>query len=246
MKSEINHETIDNERNDLKMPISEHLNELRDRLLITFIILGVSTVICLLQIRPLTILLQQPASGVKFLQLAPGEYFFVSLKIGLYCGILSSCPFAIYQFLQFILPGLTKKETILLVPSLIGSIILFFTGIIFGYYILAPAALNFFINYGADIIEPLWSFEQYFDFILLLLLSTGLAFQIPILQLILGLLNIISSSQMLSVWRYIIVLSTIVGAVLTPSTDPFTQLIMSGAVLILYFLGIVVLKFFKK
>jgi sec-independent protein translocase protein TatC len=246
MKSEINKKPIEQQDNELKMPISDHLDELRTRLLIILIIFGTSTVICLSQIKPLTMLLQQPAYGVKFLQLAPGEYFFVSMKIGLYCGILSSCPFAIYQLLQFILPGLTKKETTFLIPSLIGSISLFFLGIIFGYGILAPAALNFFVNYGADIIEPLWSFEQYFDFILLLLLSTGIAFQIPILQIILGLLDILSSKQMLSVWKYIIVLSTIIGAILTPSTDPFTQLIMSGAILGLYFMGIVLLRFLNK
>lgn len=246
MTSEINQNTLENQDNDFTMPISGHLDELRGRIILTFIVLGLSTTVCLFQIKSLTIFLQQPADGVKFLQLAPGEYFFVSLKIGLYSGVLLSCPFAIYQLIKFILPGLTKKESLLLIPSLISSIFLFFVGIIFGYYILAPAALNFFINYGSDIIEPLWSFEQYFDFILLLLFSTGLAFQIPILQIVIGLLDILSSDQMLSVWKYIIVLSTILGAILTPSTDPLTQLIMSVAILVLYFLGIIVLKFLKK
>jgi len=246
MKSEFPTKSIEAENNEARMPISEHLDELRTRLIIIFVIFGALTIICFSQIKPLTILLQQPAYGVKFLQLAPGEYFFVSVKVGLYCGILSSCPFAIYEILQFILPGLTKKETKFLVPSLLGSVALFFLGITFGYCVLAPAALNFFINYGAEIIEPLWSFEQYFDFILLLLFSTGLAFQIPILQVILGLLGILSSTQMLSVWKYVIVLSTIIGAILTPSTDPFTQLIMSAAILVLYFLGIGLLKFLNK
>lgn len=246
MTSELNQHNIENQSNDLTMPISGHLDELRGRIFVTFIIFGLSSAICLFQIKSLTIFLQQPANGVKFLQLAPGEYFFVSLKIGLYSGVLLSCPFAIYQLMQFVLPGLTKKEALFFIPSLMGSIFLFFTGIVFGYYILAPAALNFFISYGSDIIEPLWSFEQYFDFILLLLFSTGLAFQIPILQILIGLLEILSSDQMLSAWKYIIVLSTIIGAILTPSTDPFTQLIMSAAILALYFLGIIVLKFLNK
>ncbi len=246
MKSQINHDKISDSMQNFKMPISKHLDELRGRILITLLIFSTSTTICLSQIKSLTILLQQPAAGVKFLQLAPGEYFFVSLKIGLYSGLLLSCPFAIYQLLQFVLPGLTKRETFLVVPSLIGSIVLFFIGIFFGYYILAPAALKFFISYGSDIIEPLWSFEQYFDFILLLLLSTGLAFQIPVLQVTMGLLNILSSNQMLSVWKYAIVISTIVGAILTPSTDPVTQLIMSTAILMLYLLGIMILKLLNK
>nr|YP_009313103.1 Sec-independent protein translocase component TatC [Dermonema virens]SCW21357.1 Sec-independent protein translocase component TatC [Dermonema virens] len=229
-----------------EMSISEHLGELRQRVLVTIILFATSTMASFLILKKLTILLQQPAEGVKFLQLAPGEYFFVSIKIAVYCGILFSLPIAIYQVIKFILPGLTGNEAKVIVPSLIGSVCLFFIGIFFGYKILAPAALTFFINYGSDIIEPIWSFEQYFDFILLLLLSTGLAFQIPILQVFLGLLNIISSQQMLSVWKYVIVVSTILGAILTPSTDPFTQTLMATAILVLYFSGVGVLIILKK
>nr|SCW22994.1 Sec-independent protein translocase component TatC [Nemalion sp. H.1444] len=236
--------SIDN--NDREMSISEHLNELRQRFLTTLILFGISTTSSFLMLKDLTIILQKPAKGVKFLQLAPGEYFFVSVKIAFYCGVLLCLPIAIYHIIMFILPGLTGTEANIIIPSLLGSVCLFFVGIVFGYIILAPAALTFFINYGADIIEPIWSFEQYFDFILLLLLSTGLAFQIPILQIFLGLLNIISSQQMLSAWKYVIVIATILGAVLTPSTDPFTQTLMAVAILALYFTGVSILIILKK
>nr|YP_009312900.1 Sec-independent protein translocase component TatC [Helminthora furcellata]SCW21154.1 Sec-independent protein translocase component TatC [Helminthora furcellata]SCW24014.1 Sec-independent protein translocase component TatC [Helminthora furcellata] len=234
------------DNNEKEMSISEHLNELRQRILVTMLLFGISTLSSFLMLKKLTILLQEPAQGVKFLQLAPGEYFFVSVKIAFYVGILLCLPIAIYQIIMFILPGLTGKEANIVVPSLLGSVGLFFLGIIFGYTILAPAALTFFINYGADIIEPIWSFEQYFDFILLLLLSTGLAFQIPVIQVFLGFLNIISSTQMISAWKYVIVIATILGAILTPSTDPFTQMLMATAILALYFSGISVLVIFKK
>jgi len=233
-------------KDNAEMPISEHLNELRNRLLITLLIFLLCTIFNFVLLKNLTLILQMPAHGVKFLQLSPGEYFFVSIKIALYSSIIMSCPFALYQLVMFILPGLTNREAKIIIPSLIGSVFLFFLGIFFGYSILAPAALNFFISYGSDIIEPLWSFEQYFDFILLLLLSTGLAFQIPILQLGLGLMNLISSQQMLSVWKYVLVFSTVLGAILTPSTDPFTQILMSLAILILYLSGISILAILKK
>jgi sec-independent protein translocase protein TatC len=86
-----------------------------------------------------------------------------------------------------------------------------------------------------------WSFDQYFEFILVLFYSTGLAFQIPIIQILIGLLNIVSAKQMLSAWRYVILMSTILGAVLTPSTDPLTQLLLSLAILLLYFSGLGIL-----
>jgi sec-independent protein translocase protein TatC len=96
------------------------------------------------------------------------------------------------------------------------------------------------------VIEPFWSFDQYFEFVLVLFYSTGLAFQIPILQILLGLLNIISAKQMLAAWRYVILISTIIGAVLTPSTDPLTQLLLSGAILLLYFSGVGILFLIKN
>jgi sec-independent protein translocase protein TatC len=84
----------------------------------------------------------------------------------------------------------------------------------------------------------LWSIERYFEFVLLLLFSTGLAFQIPVIQLLLGLLGIVNSQQMLGGWRYVILGAAVLGAVLTPSTDPVTQSLLAGAVLGLYFGGI--------
>ena len=85
--------------------------------------------------------------------------------------------------------------------------------------------------------EPFWSFEQYFEFILVLLFSTGLAFQLPVIQVVLGALKIFSSRLMFSVWRYVILASTVIGAILTPSVDPITQLFMSSLIMILYFGG---------
>lgn len=119
---------------------------------------------------------------------------------------------------------------------------LFFAGLAFAYVALIPAALNFFISYGEDVVEQAWSIERYFEFVLLLLFSTGLAFQIPVIQLILSFLGIVSSRQMLSNWRFVVLGAMILGAVLTPSTDPLTQSLLAGAVLGLYFGGIGVVK----
>ena len=106
------------------------------------------------------------------------------------------------QIIFFLLPGLTEKETKIILPLLLSSLVLFGLGLLFSYYALIPAALNFFLNYSDEVIEPLWSFDQYFEFILVLFYGTGLAFQIPIVQILLGLLNIVSATQMLNAWRY--------------------------------------------
>lgn len=232
--------------NDIPMSITEHLEELRQRTLFVFLFFLLAATVSFTQIKIIVAVLQAPAIGIKFLQLAPGEYFFSSIKVAVYCGIVATTPFAVYQVILYILPGLTEKERRVILPILISSVLLFIIGGIFAYFILAPAALAFLISYGSDIVEPLWSFEQYFDFILLLLFSSGLAFEIPIIQLLLGVSEIFSSAQMIQAWRYIIITATIAGAVLTPSTDPVTQLTMSFAVLLLYFSGIIILLILKK
>jgi sec-independent protein translocase protein TatC len=191
-------------------------------------------------------LLELPVTDVKFFQSAPGEYFISTLKISFYTGLLFGSPFILSQILLFLLPGLTENEKKIILPLLLGSLILFTFGLIFSYYILIPAALNFFLNYSDEVIEPLWSFDEYFEFIVVLFYSTGLAFQIPIIQIILGLLRIVSAEQMLKAWRYVIIGSTVIGAVLTPSTDPLTQLLLSIAILALYFSGAIVLFLIKK
>nr|YP_010903682.1 Sec-independent protein translocase component TatC [Hypnea wynnei]WCH56534.1 Sec-independent protein translocase component TatC [Hypnea wynnei] len=235
-----------NLKNNTTMSIFEHLEELREKVFKALIFFIIITIICLLYNKNISFILQQPAKGIKFLQLAPGEYFFSSIKIAAYTGFILSSPFTIYQMMIFILPGLTKKESYFLIPTLISSIFLFFCGLFFAYNILAPAALKFLIEYGANIVEPIWSFEQYFNFILLLLFSTGISFQIPIIQIILGTTNVLSSKQMLKYWKYIIFLSTILSAILTPSTDPLTQICMSLAIILLYLVGILILKSMNK
>lgn len=238
--------TNNKSNNQIDMPIVEHLEELREKIIISIIIFISITTICFLEIKYIIYILQQPANGIKFLQLAPGEYLFSSIKVAIYTGLLISFPAIIYQIISFILPGLTIQEINYILPLIISSIFLFFTGIIFSYKVLVPAAIRFLINYGSDVIEPLWSLEEYFNFIILLLFSTGISFQIPIIQIILGLFNIISSQQMLKYWKYAIFFATIFGAIVTPSTDPITQICISSAVLFLYFIGCIILKFLNK
>lgn len=228
--------------NDVEMSLFDHLEELRQRLFYSLIAVVIGVIGCFTVVKPIVQLLEIPAQGAKFLQLSPGEYFFVSIKVAGYSGILLASPFILYQVIQFVLPGLTRRERRLIGPIVLGSSILFFAGLAFAYWALIPAALNFFINYGADVVEQLWSIDRYFEFVLLLMFSTGLAFQIPVIQLLLGLLGIVSSKQMLSSWRYVLLGAAVLGAVLTPSTDPITQSLLGGAVLFLYFGGISMVK----
>ena len=239
-------EHFDEIPDEVEMSLFDHLEELRQRIFYALIAVVVGVIGCFFAIKPIVQLLEVPAQGVKFLQLAPGEYFFVSIKVAGYSGLVLASPFVLYQIIQFVLPGLTRRERRLIGPVVLGSTFLFAAGLVFAYLLLIPAALNFFINYGEGVVEQLWSIDRYFEFVLLLLFSTGLAFQIPIIQVLLGLLGIVSSAQMLSGWRYVILAAVVLGAVLTPSTDPLTQSLLAGAVLGLYFGGLGMVKLLGK
>jgi sec-independent protein translocase protein TatC len=141
--------------NEVEMSLFDHLEELRQRIFYALIAVVVGVVGCFAFVNPIVHLLEVPAQGVKFLQLAPGEYFFVSIKVAGYSGILVASPFILYQIVQFVLPGLTRRERKFIAPIVFGSTFLFAAGLAFGYFLLIPAALNFFINYGEGVVEQL-------------------------------------------------------------------------------------------
>ncbi len=231
---------------NLELLFTEHIEELRQRSFHVLIFLLVLSCVAFLNIKPIVHLLEIPVQNVKFFQLSPGDYFISTVKIAIYTGILTTSPFLLSQLTFFVIPGLNAGEKKLILPLLVGSTALFFISLLFSYFILIPAALQFFLSYSVDVIEPLWSFNQYFDFILVLFYTTGLAFQVPIFQVILGILGVISSKEMLKQWKYVILAATIIGAILTPSTDPITQILLSGAILLLYILGAGVLVILKR
>ncbi len=237
---------LNSETDALELPISEHIEEMRQRS-VQFLCFACLTIgVMFFKITPIVELLEAPVAGIKFIQLSPGEYFLSTVKISFYGGLLFSIPFLLSQIIFYILPGLTKSEKGIILPILVTSLLLFAVGLLFAYYILIPAALNFFIGYSSTVIEPLWSFDQYFDFILFLFYSTGLSFQVPILQIILGLAGIVTGKQMLNSWRYVVLGSTIISAILTPSTDPVTQLCLAGAIVFLYLTGAGLLAIYKE
>jgi sec-independent protein translocase protein TatC len=231
---------------DDEMALSEHIEEFSQRLFFCLILLLFAVILCFVEVKDIVRVFQAPAIGVKFLQFSPGEYFFSSVKIAVFCGILISSPIVIYQILLYLIPGLTKEEKDIFLPVSFGSGILFVVGLGFSYFLLVPAALSFFISYGSEVIEPFWSFDQYFDFIAVLLFATGLAFQLPAIQVVLGLLGIVTGEKMLSAWKYVVVICTILAAIITPSTDPVTQIILSVALLSLYLGGSGFVIFLKK
>lgn len=157
------------------MPIWDHLDELRERVLLAALAAAVAVAGCFCFSKDLVVFLEAPVAdqGVRFLQLSPGEFFFTTLKVAGYAGLLLATPTVLYEIVAYVVPGLTRSERRLLAPIIFGSGILFYAGLVFSYEVLTPAALNFFVSYAEGAVESLWSIDQYFEFVLVLMLSTG-------------------------------------------------------------------------
>merc|ERR1712078_266664 len=219
---------------------NEHLQELKERLIITSSSFVISLILNLTYAKDL--LLEFELNAIKnnfsFLQINPGEFFFTSFELASFFSLACIVPTFIYHLFMYLLPGITKKERLFLFPVLSCSILLFFAGIIFSFYILGPYALKFFYNYSMGSIESTLSIKFYFDFFLYILLITGLSFQIPIFQLLIVKLKICTVEDLKKTWKWFILLATTLSAVVTPTTDPITLCLTCAPLVFLYLFGI--------
>jgi sec-independent protein translocase protein TatC len=208
--------------------ISEHLDELRNRIIIGVSCFLVAMIVAFYFSPQLLKLLQRLApNGSEFFQLKPGELLFASLHISVYSAVVFSMPLFFKQLESFVKPGLKDNEYKLLSPILSFSPYLFWLGIVFAYFMAAPPVINF-----------LWGFNQ--D---LMLTITGISFQLPVLVLSLGFCKIVTSKDLIKIWRYVVIGAFVIAAIITPTPDPLTMSILAAAILILYFASIVVLNF---
>lgn len=229
------------------MPLSKHLEELRGKIINSLVSFCIASCIgFLLNKEFIKLLINIAPTDTIFLQIKPGEFFFTTLRIAFYFGLTFSSPVIIWQLSSFILPGLNLKEKKITIPMLAGSPLLFLCGSFFAYLFVVPSMLNFLFGFGKDIISTSISIEGYISFTLMIMAICGCAFLLPVV--ILGLANagLVSSRLLISQWRYAILASVILGAILTPTPDPFNMSIVSGILTGLYFISYGVLCILKK
>jgi len=228
----------------MKMPLSQHLEELRYRSFLSLAVWLVLSLICFSQAQSLLLWLQAPAKGVRFLQLQPGEIIWTSIKVSLDAGLSLSSPFIIYQIIRFIWPALTKEESRWLLPLVFLSLALFWSGIFFGYFLLVPIAVEVFVRSSQPAVEAIWSLQAYIDFVWICAIGCAIVFQLPLVQLALARLRLITSTQMLSNWKWVVLVAVSVAAIITPDASGFTQILVTFVLVMLYLLGVLVLKIF--
>jgi sec-independent protein translocase protein TatC len=232
------------------MPFTEHLEELRHRLIICFVAVGVGFVICYFFSKQLFEILMRPLLQVmppeeSLIFTALPEAFFTYLKVALLAGIGLASPVIIYQFWRFIAPGLYHKERRALMPIVLFSTFFFVGGALFGYFVVFPFGFKFFIGFASDNIRAMPSIREYLKFAAKLLFAFGFIFELPLFTFFLARLGLVNAELLRSKQKYAILVIFMLAAILTPP-DVVTQVMMAGPLLILYELSIWIAKVFGR
>jgi len=233
-----------------KIPFTAHLEELRKRLIVCFIAVGIGFVLSygfkekLFQIltRPLISVMQ---TGDKLIFTGLPEAFFTYLKVALLSGIILSTPVIFYQFWMFVAPGLYEKEKRHMIPIVFLSTFFFVGGSFFGYFIVFPYGFKFFLGFASEIIRPLPSMREYLSFASKLLLAFGLVFELPLVITFLAKLGMVSVSFLKKNRKYALLLFFVGAAILTPP-DVVTQVMMALPLILLYEISIIGARIFGK
>jgi sec-independent protein translocase protein TatC len=233
-----------------KQPFTAHLDELRKRLIVCFVAVGVGFVACYFFKVELFYILVAPLqkvmkSGETLIYTHLPEAFFTFLKTAFIGGLMLASPIIIYQFWMFIAPGLYDREKRLLVPILFLSVVFFVGGALFGYFIVFPYGFQFFLSFATDTIRPMPSMKEYLGFASKLLLAFGLVFELPLVITFLARLGIVSVDFLKKNRKYAILVFFIVGAILTPP-DVVTQFMMALPMIALYEISIIGARIFGK
>ncbi len=234
-----------------RLPLTAHLQELRKRLIFSFIAIGIGFVICYAFADTLFDVLAKPLmkimpAGGSLIFTSVAEAFFTYMKLGFIAGIILASPFVLYQIWAFIAPGLYRHEKRYIVPFVLGGTLFFILGVLFGYFVAIPVGFKFLIGYATDFIKPMPSMKEYLTFSIKFLLAFGLVFEFPVVLVLLARIGIIDSKMLAKQRRYAILLVFILAAVVTPSPDLLTQVLTAIPLIGLYELSILLSRIFGK
>ena len=233
-----------------KQPFTNHLDELRKRLITSFYAVGIGFAACYAFKEELFYVLVAPLqkamkSGDTLIYTHLPEAFFTFLKTALISGIILASPVLLYQFWMFVAPGLYDREKKLLIPILFLSTLFFTGGALFGYFIVFPWGFKFFLSFATETIRPMPSMKEYLGFASKLLLAFGIVFELPLVITFLARLGIVSVEFLKKYRKYAVLIFFVGAAMLTPP-DVVTQIMMALPLMLLYEISIVGARIFGK
>jgi sec-independent protein translocase protein TatC len=241
-----------------KAPLTEHLSELRNRILISLIAVTIafgfsfyySEFIFSILTAPLRYTLQfsldnpyisfipSDKPGVELVFLAPAEALWMHIKIAFISAFIISSPLVFFEVWRFLAPGLMEKEKKYALPFVFTTTFLFLLGTLFCFMIVLPFAMNFLLTYKTENLKPMISVGKYIDFCLKFILSFGAVFELPVVSVFLTKMGIVTPDFLAQNRKYAILIAFVAAALLTPTPDAFNQTLMAVPIIILYEAGI--------
>lgn len=237
---------------DTRMSFLEHLSELRLRLRNAAIVFLVAVVVSFIFVKKYFVFLTRPARDAweaalqgqpaVFHFASPTEPFWVYTKIAIIGALLAASPFVLWELWKFVAPGLYHKERRMVMVITTATAGCFVGGAIFGYLVLCTPALTYMFSFAEKFsgfeIQPTIMMDELVGFMLAMLLGTGVAFELPIVIAVLGWIGLVSAQTLWKFDKYALILSALVGGVLTPGPDILSQLLMAGPLFVLYNISI--------
>jgi sec-independent protein translocase protein TatC len=240
---------------ETSMNFLDHLKELRQKLIYSIIFFILSFIVSFyfsqsifeFLAKPLTSILQD---GNGLIYTALQEAFLTNVKVAFFTAAFISFPFLSFQIWSFISPGLLKKEKKISLPSLIAIPFLFLLGAAVVYYLISPIAWKFFLSFQTSQADSInitlqAKMNEYLSLMMTFIFAFGLAFQLPVVLLLLVRVGVLTIQQLISFRKYAIVLAFIFAAIITPP-DPFSQISLALPVIILYEVSILISRFLSK
>ena len=228
------------EQSKQEMRLRDHLQEFRKRIIICLIAVGTASFFAYSYVDEIIALLSAPAGKLYFMN--PAEVFFTYLEIAVFAGVLITLPLLLYELWAFVAPALwpdEKRAALLILPS---AIVLFYGGLVFAYCFVIPAAVGFFMSFASQSLQPLFSLEAYLSFLMALTLPFGFIFELPLIVIFLARLGIVSSAFLRSKRKILIVVSFIFAAIVSPTTDIFTQTMIAVPLIVLYEMSLFIVR----
>lgn len=223
------------------MTLTEHLDELRRRLLWSLAAATAGAIVCQIFIDDLTRVLTAPAGTLYFMK--PAEAFFMHFKLLLSGGVTLASPFLFYEFWAFLMPAFSRRSGRLLALLVVSSLLLSAAGGALAFFFVVPQGLKFFLSFGGHLGQPLISMESYLNFVIMLVLPFGLVFNLPLALLTLAKIGLVSSEGLKRKRRFVIFASFLASAALTATTDIFSQCLLALPMIVLYEASRLIVKY---
>jgi sec-independent protein translocase protein TatC len=232
---------------DDSMTLTEHLAELRSRIIRSALAVAVGMVFVVIfydqvldfLLRPYRDLCADRGPSFCDAQLntfTPTEGLSTRLRVGMYGGIILALPVLLWQIWRFIVPALHRRERRLAIPFVLSSVVLFLVGGVLAYYT-TGRALDFLISWSGEDVDQIFSVSSYVSLIVLMIFAFGVGFLLPVLLVFLQLAGVVQPRSLVRVWRYATVGIFVLAAAITPSGDPITLMMLGVPMLALYFLA---------